>query len=735
MKLKIKNINTRFYIQMMIYLLFGVIGIIMIIYFARQIYNINHINDLPAEIKHQAASLETIQQTFILDVKTNDNFILNRESELKEEFSLTISDIKKNVNNFSHSTFIRNKKEFIYLSDSIKNACIVYEDIFKNLLFDIQTRGIETSGLIKKILESSQTFIDGSIEIKNTRVYEILLNIKSKEYEYLYSLNADKLNDIQMLVEEYRMEIMMLDPELFFVSDFSMEMDGYLEKIEQLKKIDARIGLYSSETGIIKELSDQLHEIISIIEKLEHDVKALEKGKTKLYIILLLSIIGVIFLIIIFFSFLLGRSIFIPLKHIVKITDDLLKGRLSENVLNESDKFEYKTINHNLNLFIDSLKTKQNFVHELHNDNLDADLKLMSKGDEFGKLLLELKRKMLVAKEKQEKYNAENEIRRYMNEGLAKFAEILRTNSDNLERLSDEFISELVKYMESVQGGLFLLDAEKKDSLMLSAAFAYNRKKYMSKTLIIGEGLIGTCAAERKLIHLTEIPEDYVFITSGLGDAPPRNLLLVPVMFEDDLVGVFELASLNPYNENQINLAVKIAESLASTIITVRTNTQTSELLKKSQQQAAEMTEQEEEMRQNMEELKATQEESARREEELEGLLSAINSTFYVTEYDLEGKIISMNENLLLRLNKTTDLTLGKFHTEAFNSADSNLINLDLFSLISSGETKQLIEEIKVDKKIRKLQHHFCPVKSKNGEVVKIINISSDITKQTLTSK
>jgi PAS domain-containing protein len=735
MKLKIKNINTRFYLQVIMYLLLGLIIISLSAYFARRLYSLTHINDVPVEIRQQVTSLKAIQQTFILDVKTNDNFILNRESSYNEQFNMVVSDIQQNLDHLKEFKSVRKNKEILHLSDSLSEACLQFKSTFNDLLLELQKRGIATSGLIQKILETSQTVLDGSSELKNTPVYEILLNLKRKEYEYLYTLNADNLNDITYLVEDYKMRLTELDPDVIFIPDFSMELDNYIEKIKLLKSIDSRIGLYSDETGLLKDLNTQYTSLADIVNKLEHDVKAQESKRSKINLILFISFASIGFLLIAFLSLLLGSTLNKPLKRFKQLTEELLSGRLTNNTLDESDRYEFKSINHNLNHIVNSLKAKQQFVDELLHDNMEAELELAGRHDEFGKLIIELKKKMIEVRDEQAKYNAENEIRRYINEGLAKFGEILRTNSGNLEKLSDAFIRELVKYMESVQGGLFLLDNENENTLTLKAAFAYNRKKYITKTLKLGEGLVGTCAAEQKMIHLNEIPEDYVFITSGLGDAPPRNILIIPVMYEKNLVGVFELASLKPYSENQIDLAEKIAESLASTILAARTNAQTSELLKKSQQQAAEMTEQEEEMRQNMEELKATQEESARREEELEGLLTAINSTFYVAEYDLQGNILRMNENLLLRINKSIEQVTGNFHTTAFNSVDPDLINLDLFSLIGSGETKQVIEDIKVNGKIRKMPHNFSPVKSKNGEIVKIINISSDITKQVIASK
>jgi len=102
------------------------------------------------------------------------------------------------------------------------------------------------------------------------------------------------------------------------------------------------------------------------------------------------------------------------------------------------------------------------------------------------------------------------------------------------------------------------------------AAFAFDRKKYIDQTFQLGEGLVGTCAIEKQKIYLTEVPENYLQITSGLGDAKPRCLLLIPLSLENEVLGVLEIASLKILQEHEIVFVETIAESIASAISDVR---------------------------------------------------------------------------------------------------------------------------------------------------------------------
>jgi PAS domain-containing protein len=200
--------------------------------------------------------------------------------------------------------------------------------------------------------------------------------------------------------------------------------------------------------------------------------------------------------------------------------------------------------------------------------------------------------------------------------------------------------------------------------------------------------------------------------------------LLVPVLHENEMLGVIEIASLNVFRKHEIEFAIEVALSLGSTLVNTRNNQRTAELLAKSQQQALEMAEQEEEMRQNMEELKATQEESARREEESSGIAEAISQTLMVAEYGLDGKIIHANHNLCLFLGKEIDQVTGKTHAEVLEGS-LNTDNGFWENLQKKGRVS-ISENIKIGKKSITIVDQFAIVTNRNGITVKYVNFVSD---------
>lgn len=252
--------------------------------------------------------------------------------------------------------------------------------------------------------------------------------------------------------------------------------------------------------------------------------------------------------------------------------------------------------------------------------------------------------------------NAENDRRRnWSTSGLAQIGEILRANTASTTELYDNILKFVVKYTKSNQGGLFLLneDQESDKYLELVACYAFERKKYLTKRVTIGEGLVGQCFLEGERIYLLEVPQEYVSITSGLGGSNPNALLIVPLRVNDSIFGVLELATFNEFEEFEIELVEKLAESIASTISSVRINESTRILLEKTQQQAEEMRAQEEEMRQNMEELEATQEEMRRKEKHIQEMLEGEKK---------RNEFNNQNRQIVLTLSKAPEVLRGEWN-------------------------------------------------------------------------
>lgn len=220
-----------------------------------------------------------------------------------------------------------------------------------------------------------------------------------------------------------------------------------------------------------------------------------------------------------------------------------------------------------------------------------------------------------------EKAKAEDEKRQWFNDGITKVNELIREDQDP-DQLKDRLISFIVRYTKANQGAIFELKQQDDHRfLKMTACYAYQRKKYIHKTIEIGEGLAGQCVLEADFLYLTDVPDDYVNITSGLGKALPKAVAIVPLLNDEKVEGVVEIASFEEFDDFEKDFLLKAGSSLAAFLVSERISRRTQELLNDSQSKAEQLRTQEEEMRQNMEEMVATQEELKRKQRQFEKAL------------------------------------------------------------------------------------------------------------------
>lgn len=317
----------------------------------------------------------------------------------------------------------------------------------------------------------------------------------------------------------------------------------------------------------------------------------------------------------IFFDLILLSGLFWMFRKFVLVRLSALEYNTIHHIQkSDNTPDEIGTLTVQVNEIIEQLKDASEFVQSIGDGKLDLDYKSLDSQYAQGKN--KLADSLISMQEKLKQMNVEEQRRNWANEGLTKFVDILRSSNDNITTLGDKIISNLVQYTGSNQGGLYILNDEDEHNkyLELVSLFAFNSKKFEKQKIKLGEGILGQTFLEKETTSLTEIPDEYIRITSGLGDANPRALLFVPLKLDQEVYGIVELASFDSYDEHEIQFVEKLAETIASTLGSVKAAQKNRHLIEQFQQQTEEMRAQEEEMRQNMEELQATQEEMGRKE-------------------------------------------------------------------------------------------------------------------------
>ncbi|HEY9006376.1 MAG TPA: GAF domain-containing protein [Ohtaekwangia sp.] len=327
------------------------------------------------------------------------------------------------------------------------------------------------------------------------------------------------------------------------------------------------------------------------------------------------SVHGWVITIIVFDIGLLTLIFFMFDKYVLTPLKKLRTNAAAHQQTRDSFPHEISQLSTVINDTLENLKDATDFVTAIGQGNLDIDYKTtLDNGYNLGKN--KLADSLIEMQSKLKTLNEEERKRQWANEGLTRFVDILRSSNDDINKLGDKIISSLVQYTRSNQGALYILNDEDENNryLELISLFAFDIKKYETRRIKLGEGLLGQTFLERETNYYTNFPDEYVRITSGLGDANPRSILIVPLKVDTDVYGIVELASFQEYQSHEIAFVEKLGETIASTISSVRAAQKNRQLIEQFQEQTEQMRAQEEEMRQNMEELQATQEEVARKE-------------------------------------------------------------------------------------------------------------------------
>jgi HAMP domain-containing protein/signal transduction histidine kinase/CheY-like chemotaxis protein len=192
----------------------------------------------------------------------------------------------------------------------------------------------------------------------------------------------------------------------------------------------------------------------------------------------------------------------------------------------------------------------------------------------------------------------------WLKTNLAKFSRMLQGQKDLLT-VGKLILSELAPVVSAQQGVFYTMDSGKEGDMYLKllASYAHRERKNVDNKFKLGEGLVGQCALEKEKILLTNVPEDYIRIGSGLGEAKPLNVLVLPVVFESQVKAVMELASFDRFSPTHQAFLDQLTESIGIVLNTIEANTRTEDLLKQSQSLAKELQSQQQELQQTNQQL------------------------------------------------------------------------------------------------------------------------------------
>jgi CheY-like chemotaxis protein/signal transduction histidine kinase/HAMP domain-containing protein len=177
----------------------------------------------------------------------------------------------------------------------------------------------------------------------------------------------------------------------------------------------------------------------------------------------------------------------------------------------------------------------------------------------------------------------------WLKTNLARFTRLLQGQRD-LQAVTKLILSELAPLVSAHHGVFYMMDSQESDArLRMIASYGYRSSRKLPTSFLPGEGLVGQCALEKTRIWLTDVPRDYIVVSSGLGSAPPNNIVVLPILFEQQVKAVIEIASLDRFTETHLSFLDQLMESIGVVLNTIEANSRTESLLTQSQSLAQEL--------------------------------------------------------------------------------------------------------------------------------------------------
>ncbi len=409
----------------------------------------------------------------------------------------------------------------------------------------------------------------------------------------------------------------------------------------------------------------------ALVTKIDIDeINSQGKELTRIYVFAAFAII----LMSVALSMVFARTLTLPLNSMRNTLEMVSKGVLPEKSDSKTTD-EFGLMSSKVDDLVDALKNNAEFAQKVGEGKFDAAFQPASENDTLGLALMNM-RDNLVENERRD--TERNKIVR----GVAEVGEILRLH-DTLDALGDDVVKFIIGKIGAIQGAFYVVNNEGAEKqIELRYSFAYNRKKYLKKSFRFAEGLVGQAAVEQDTILRTEVPDDYMSITSGiLGDQKPKCILIVPLITNEEVYGVLEFAGFNKFDPSQVKFVEELSLILARTIFNIKVNERTRRLLAESQAMSRELKEKQEVLRQNAEEMLATQEELKHSNIKLEEQIEEVSRTQKRMQLLLENasEVITIYEEdgTIRYISPSVETILGYTQKAMQGSNDSDKVHPD----------------------------------------------------------
>lgn len=516
-----------------------------------------------------------------------------------------------------------------------------YEHHFSRLHAAVSQRGFKDWGLIGEM----RSYVHVLLEAVSPEEQVFALSLRRHEKDYLLRKDPKYVDRLNETVEAYKQFLLQATGGHFtkrYQTEAILGIEAYQQHFARIVAIEEQIGK-DQNSGMQRDLTESVEAILPVLTHVDEVINtAVDTIYPQSLLVLILSVIFLLSVGILL-SYLLTKHLGSPIIRLDAVVNRVLSGdmEVASQIQASNRRDEIGSL---VNHFREMMQQLQKSIYEANFKN-----------------------------EKLEQASRDEAARRWLTEGVSTIADELKHQGRPLNDLAYGVISALVRYVGAAQACIYIKGSGEGEEMMnLSACYAANRRKYREGAVYKGEGLIGAAWIENDELFLTEIPQGYLTIQTGLGHIDPQCIFLVPVRSDQGVEAVIELASLQVLSVTERKLVWEVADRLGGVISAVRLQNDSKHLLQETQRMAEELKTNEEELRQNMEELTATQEETLRRHQELVAQLNSQRTTLGIVKdviakffkgmiiADEHRSILHVNDYASFRLRQNEQELLGK---------------------------------------------------------------------------